>query len=276
MARGRGKLTPQDKLDMQEFSRRLNNLLSERNCTQAELARQTKIPPSTLTGYVKGTSLPVPGNVQKIADFFGLLKSDIDPRFSSSIKPITSSPDAKNDTIKAINEKVVQLHSERQENVLEYATEQLNEQKKATTEIQEEPVAYNSDKIIAFSRKDNDFESLIVHGLESAGDGIWQENDVDIEVRIPKDEIPDEFDDLAMVIGDSMRPKLHNGDILFVTFTKQIEIGQIGVFRTSKGNFVKKLQPDRLESLNPNYDDIYFNEDEFAEAIGVVEDIYRK
>ncbi|WP_373417218.1 helix-turn-helix domain-containing protein [Streptococcus sp. O1] len=95
MARGRGKLTPQDKLDMQEFSRRLNNLLSERNCTQAELARQTKIPPSTLTGYVKGTSLPVPGNVQKIADFFGLLKSDIDPRFSSSIKPITSSPDAK-------------------------------------------------------------------------------------------------------------------------------------------------------------------------------------
>lgn len=149
--------------------------------------------------------------------------------------------------------------------------------KKQTAEQHTEENSTNTagNNVVQFPTKD-DFESLIVHGLESAGDGIWQEDETDIEVRIPKSKIPEVFDDLALVIGDSMRPKLHNGDILFVTFTKQIEIGQIGVFRTSKGNFVKKLQPDRLESLNPDYEDIYFEEDEFAEAIGVVQDIYRK
>lgn len=81
MARGRGKLTPQDKEDMKVFSANLNSILSDRNCKQAELSRATGIPPSTLTGYVKGTSLPIPGNVQKIADFFGVPKSTLDPRF---------------------------------------------------------------------------------------------------------------------------------------------------------------------------------------------------
>ncbi|WP_150818933.1 helix-turn-helix domain-containing protein, partial [Streptococcus pneumoniae] len=81
MARGRGKLTPQDKEDMKVFSANLNSILSDRNCKQAELSRATGIPPSTLTGYVKGTSLPIPGNVQKIADFFGVPKSVLDPRF---------------------------------------------------------------------------------------------------------------------------------------------------------------------------------------------------
>ena len=82
MARGRGKLTPQDIEAMKIFSNNLNRILSERNLKQIDLSRGTQIPPSTLTGYVKGTSLPIPGNVQKIADFLGILKSDIDPRFS--------------------------------------------------------------------------------------------------------------------------------------------------------------------------------------------------
>lgn len=274
MKAGRGEYTDHEKQQLQQLSENLKTLQTKngKKMTQIEIAQGSGIPQGSISRYLRGKMFPKPEYIQKLAEFFDVPAEQIDPRIKST--PIQTK--APSELVQAINDKVVQLHLERQEIVLEVATAQLDEQENETLEIREEPAEYNSDKIIAFSRKDNDFESLIVHGLESAGDGIWQENDVDIEVRIPKDEIPDEFDDLAMVIGDSMRPKLHNGDILFVTFTKQIEIGQIGVFRTSKGNFVKKLQPDRLESLNPNYDDIYFNEDEFAEVIGVVEDIYRK
>ena len=86
MARGRGKLTPQDIEYMKIISSNINRLLNEQNKKQVDIARGTKIPPSTITGYVKGTSLPIPGNVEKIADFFGVLKSDIDPRFKATKK----------------------------------------------------------------------------------------------------------------------------------------------------------------------------------------------
>lgn len=264
MARGRGKLTPQDYEYMKTISNNINKYLQRENYKQVDLVRATGIPASTLTGYVKGTSLPIPGNVQKIADFFGVLKSDIDPRFKSAASQNTGS-----DSVSKLSQ---ELNKENHTKWVNYGNNLLDEQ----NGISEEYADYNPQKITELYRPEEEYEYLIVHGLESAGDGIWQEDDADIEVRIPKNEIPEQFDDLAMVIGDSMHPRLHNGDILFVAFTKQIEIGEIGVFRTSKGNFVKRLQADRLESLNPEYEDIYFSEDEYAEVVGVVVDVYRK
>lgn len=64
---------------MKEISKNINILLSDMHVKQIELSKITNIPPSTLTGYVKGTSLPIPGNIEKIAHFFGVNKSEIDP-----------------------------------------------------------------------------------------------------------------------------------------------------------------------------------------------------
>lgn len=88
----RGKLTPYDEANKKIVSARITNLLDARNKTQKELSSKTKIPTSTLTGYVKGHTLPSPGNVQKIADFFGVYKSQIDPRFEQDIKPTNIIP----------------------------------------------------------------------------------------------------------------------------------------------------------------------------------------
>jgi phage transcriptional repressor len=70
MARGRGKYTPNDIEIMKRISVNINELLNRTRTKQVELSKSTGIPTSTLTGYVKGTSMPNPGNVQKIADFF--------------------------------------------------------------------------------------------------------------------------------------------------------------------------------------------------------------
>lgn len=83
MARGRGTLTPQDKMHMKTIAKNIAELLQERALRQIDLSKGTNIPPSTLTGYIKGTSLPIPGNIEKIATFFNVPKSTIDPRFIS-------------------------------------------------------------------------------------------------------------------------------------------------------------------------------------------------
>lgn len=78
----RSELTPQELLNRETISKNINKLISEKGITQADISRHTKIPRSTLTGYVKGTSTPNPGNIQKLADYFGVRKSDIDPRYN--------------------------------------------------------------------------------------------------------------------------------------------------------------------------------------------------
>ena len=84
MARGRGKYTPNYIEIIKRISVNINELLNRTRTKQVELSKHTGIPTSTLTGYVKGTSMPNPGNVQKIADFFNVEKSAVDPRFAQN------------------------------------------------------------------------------------------------------------------------------------------------------------------------------------------------
>lgn len=79
----RTELTPKDIEYKKLISSRLQSLLSRNNTKQIDVHKATGIPASTLTGYFKGTTLPSPGNVQKLADYFGVVKSDIDPRFET-------------------------------------------------------------------------------------------------------------------------------------------------------------------------------------------------
>lgn len=80
----RGEQTPQEKEAMKVVSARLNGLISAHNIKQKELSEATGIPTSTLSGYMKGSSLPIAGNIQKLADYFCVKKSAIDPRFETS------------------------------------------------------------------------------------------------------------------------------------------------------------------------------------------------
>ena len=78
----RNELTPQELELRKVISSKLLFLLEQKDITQADLSDRLKIPRSTLNGYFKGTSTPNPGNIQKLADFFEVKKSDIDPRFN--------------------------------------------------------------------------------------------------------------------------------------------------------------------------------------------------
>lgn len=87
----RTELTPQDIEYKKIISSKLQSLLQKSGKKQIDITRQVNIPASTLTGYFKGTRLPSPENVEKLAKFFNVENYEIDPRF----KPVTNDEENK-------------------------------------------------------------------------------------------------------------------------------------------------------------------------------------
>ncbi|HEM6237598.1 TPA: helix-turn-helix transcriptional regulator [Streptococcus suis] len=225
--------------------------------TQTDLAQRLETTKQTISRYEKGDRKPGQDTLFELTDIF---KVSIDDFF-----PPTTPTTAPNSLIVQISDKVVQLHQDRQKNVLSYATEQLDEQERASTISDKTIDLYDARKRI----------SLPVPGKVSAGTGYWQEDDYDTMVSFYADDIPDQkdFDTIAIAVGHSMEPKIKNGDFLFIKLTPSVDLNTIGIFQVDGENYVKKLKSDCLESLNPDYDDIQFTED--MRTIGEVVDIYR-
>ena len=159
-----------------------------------------------------------------------------------------------------------QLDEDRQANVVDYATTLLNEQTnmKTTTVLEK--------------YKDDDYIIDYVEGLVAAGHGTFQEDNLHMEVRLRAEDVPDNYDTIAKVAGDSMEPLIEDNDLLFIKVTSQVDINSIGIFQINGKNFVKKLKRDYdgfwyLQSLNSGYEEIHLSENDDIRTIGEVVDI---
>ena len=76
--------------------------------------------------------------------------------------------------------------------------------------------------------------------------------------------------------GDSMNPKILDGDIVWVEYIPQLNSGDIGIFSYNGESYCKKYIVDfdnkviRLVSFNPIYDDILIYDDRDLRTIGRV------
>lgn len=161
-----------------------------------------------------------------------------------------------------------QLDEDRQEKVIDYATVLLNEQvsMKTTTVLEKYK---NDDYIIDY-----------VEGLVAAGHGTFQEDNLHMEVKLRAEDVPESYDTIAKVAGDSMEPLIEDNDLLFIKVTSQVDINSIGIFQINGKNFVKKLKRDYdgswyLQSLNSGYEEIHLSENDDIRTIGEVVDIYK-
>ena len=161
-----------------------------------------------------------------------------------------------------------QLDEDRQANVVDYATALLNEQvsMKATTVLEK----YRTD----------DYIIDYVEGLVAAGHGTFQEDNLHMEVRVRTEDVPESYDTIAKVAGDSMEPLIEDNDLLFIKVTSQVDINSIGIFQINGKNFVKKLKRDYdgswyLQSLNSGYEEIHLSENDDIRTIGEVVSVYR-
>lgn len=249
MARGRGKLTPHELEAMKVVSNNLQKILFEKNLKQSQIADALNIPRSTFNDYIKGNTLPIPGNVQKIADYFGLLKSDIDPRFASTNTSPTLST-----TAKAISETVERLEEPRRVIVLDTAKMQLDEQNRAQNDVHEELTEYHV------------FEKL------AAGNGYNYMEDRNYDVVFFNKDIDHDF--ASWVYGDSMEPKFLDGSVALIKDTGFDYDGAIYAVDWDGQSYIKKVYKEkdglRLVSINDKYDDKFAKWEEEPRIIGKV------
>ena len=254
----RTELTPQDKEYKKVISATLNELLQLSGKKQIDITRQTGIPASTLTGYFKGTRLPSPVNVQKLADFFNVLKSDVDPR----IKKISES-DTDGLRIRLLS-KYEKLNTENKKKVVDYADNKLKDQKR------------QQNKIHPINENDNTYY-VDVLGSVSAGTGEWLTDEQHEEVMVNNE--PPAHDFALRVNGDSMTPTFSDGQIIYVNKiydTEEVRNNQFVIAELNGDSYVKKIVFDddrkncRLISLNKRYADIEIKKSDDFKIVGVV------
>lgn len=164
-----------------------------------------------------------------------------------------------------------QLEPPRQRKVITYA-EKLRDEQEERRKAKINEVSENIIRLDDYRQT----SQRRVTGVVSAGSGSMQDDDLDMEVSFYDDEIPDDYDAIAYVVGNSMEPKIKNGDYLFIKNTPQVDYNTIGIFQVDGANYVKKLRQGYLESLNPDYEDIHLDESNDIRIIGEIVSIYRE
>lgn len=239
----------------QHVGEKIKFLRKENGWTQSVLAEKMSTSKQTISKYEKGIIKVNQDTIFKLADIFGV---SIDSFFPPIIEEIaTTSP------VQAIYD---QLTPPRQEKALTYLKKQLLEQKNENIV---------SENIISLDDY-RESKTLPVIGVVTAGNGITQDDNLNIEKCFYTDEIPDDYDAIAYVVGNSMEPKIKNGDYLFIKNTPQVDYNTIGIFQVDGANYVKKLRQGYLESLNPECADIQLDESNDIRTIGEVVSIYRE
>ncbi|VLN72054.1 bifunctional S24 family peptidase/transcriptional regulator [Streptococcus pneumoniae] len=239
----------------QHVGEKIKFLRKENGWTQSVLAEKMSTSKQTISKYEKGIIKVNQDTIFKLADIFGV---SIDSFFPSIIEEIaTTSP------IQSIYD---QLTPPRQAKALTYLKKQLLEQKNENIV---------SENIISLDDY-RESKTLPVIGVVTAGNGITQDDNLNMEKCFYTDEIPDDYDAIAYVVGNSMEPKIKNGDYLFIKNTPQVDYNTIGIFQVDGANYVKKLRQGYLESLNPDCADIQLDESNDIRTIGEVVSIYRE
>lgn len=234
----------------------IQDRIDEKGMSMSELARRVGIAKSTMSRYFNRTrEFPL----NKTDDFAKVL--GMTPEYLLGIQKVNN---IEPEILTIFN----QLDEDRQEKVVDYATVLLNEQvsMKTTTVLEKYK---NDDYIIDY-----------VEGLVAAGHGTFQEDNLHMEVKLRAEDVPESYDTIAKVAGDSMEPLIEDNDLLFIKVTSQVDINSIGIFQINGKNFVKKLKRDYdgswyLQSLNSGYEEIHLSENDDIRTIGEVVDIYK-
>lgn len=234
---------------MTSFSTNLERLMNQKDINDSDLADLVDVNRTTVTRWRKGIRSPKLDKLPEIANVFGVEPLDL-------INDSTI-----NDTLSEIDKISSQLTLSRQNNVLEFANNQLDIQNNS------------KDTVIDLDtyRNDNTSETA-VNGYVSAGTGeqIFDEPIFTVNVKgyIPPHDIA------LQVNGNSMEPMFNDKEIIFVDKSNNIKNGQIGVFIINGEAYVKKVHvgEDRLTlvSLNKDYPDLHFYENEGVELVGKV------
>lgn len=226
------------------------------NLSLSELARRVGLAKSAMSRYLNKTRQFPLNRAQDFANVLGISVEYLLGVENSS--PSTS-------TVEKITLIADQLTPPRQAKALTYLEKQLLEQNEEETKINEV-----SEVIQLYSYNYYDHPA-------SAGTGQYLN-----DVRVEQIELPIDVDaDFVIPIkGDSMDPDYHDGDLVFIQTSVDLNNGVIGVFNYNGEAYIKQLVIDTeqayLHSLNPKYKDMPITPETDFRIIGEVVGRYKE
>ena len=232
----------------------IKRLLSAKGLNPRQLAIALDFKYTTVNDWVNAKTYPRIDKIEMLANFFNVSKSDLVENKNEEIA--TTSP------VQAIYD---QLTPPRQAKALTYLEKQLLEQNEEETKINEV-----SEVIQLYSYNYYDHPA-------SAGTGQYLN-----DVRVEQIELPIDVDaDFVIPIkGDSMEPDYHDGDLVFIQTSVDLNDGVIGVFNYNGEAYIKQLVIDTeqayLHSLNPKYKDMPITPETDFRIIGEVVGRYKE
>ncbi|HDZ5976211.1 TPA: helix-turn-helix transcriptional regulator [Staphylococcus aureus] len=223
-------------MDKKELAKFIGNKIryyrTKLNLTQDQLGEKLNTKKATISNYETGYRTPKQDDLFEIAHILNISIDDLFPTRNNK----------KNDITSIYNK----LTPPRQENVLNYANEQLDEQNKVTSID-----GYKESKLVSY----------IACGATGAGIGEELYDDIlHEEVFFKEDETPSNADFCILVNGDSMEPMLKQGTYAFIKKEDSIKDGTIALVVLDGVSLIKRVDICEdyinLVSLNTKYDDI--------------------
>lgn len=233
----------------------IKEVRKSKKLTQKKLAELTGFKQNTISNHENGNRQLDEGDIRIYAQALG-----VSPQYLFDLSKPSSI-----DTTPTIQTIYDELKPPRQAKVLTYANRQLNEQRNE----EETKINEVSEVIQLYSYDYYDHPA-------SAGTGQYLN-----DVRVERIELPVDVDaDFVIPIkGDSMEPDYHDGDLVFIQTSVDLNDGVIGVFNYNGDAYIKQLVIDEdqayLHSLNPAYKDMPITPDTDFRIIGEVVDLYR-
>ena len=236
--------------------------------SQKELAEIVGVAPNTFHGYESGKHDPKSILLERIAKACHVSVDyllGIQPDECETPKPPVHTPDMSDDAMKlakdydgldSYGKRVLRVVADEEMQRVADAQAKLaaeKQQKKRFTRKYKErnAIPEEEEKIVYLP---------LSWSRASAGEGFYLLEGPSDKLGILYNEQTRKADFCVRVTGRSMEPKIMDGDIILIRTQPAVDIHEIGLFIINNHGYVKKQGPDRLISINPNYEDVYINE----------------
>lgn len=228
---------------MIDYYRKQNNL------TMEQLGDKLGKTKSAISRWISGNRSPMVDDLERLSTLFGV-----------DVKNLMYGASEKDELITKTDKVMRVLVPDRQQNVYNYADDQLKEQQ--------------ASNVIAMPTPDDDVDEVSANGVLSAGVGEWLDGlDGGFMVKVKKP-LPASYDYVFQINGHSMEPYFKDKQVVFVEAHEEYRTGQFVAVIVDGCAYLKRLDCDGemmiLESLNPDYPDIKVYEDDDYHILGVV------
>ena len=258
------------------ISERLRTLRKDLGLSKRELVAEMSINYSTYANYESGFREPNSEGLQFLASHFGV---SIDYLLGVS------------DNRKKADEVAI-LNEDEHEHIFKYRKLDAHGREVVDFVLQKElerlitlPPKIDDCPTTAKPQDDNRIVLQVYQQRASAGLGNYLSDDSDADyetMRFVATPISQRADFCVKIKGESMQPKICDGDIVFVKAVPRVELDNVGIFLYEGEAFCKRLRMDNkkgmlyLESLNKAFPPKYVTNPDHLRTIGLVIGISEK